>query len=75
MWVRLQSALPMADTRTLLDIQPRDERGSRANRRLRRAGLVPGVVYGGSDEAEAFKQRLTSPDAQAAFMAFLSRKR
>jgi large subunit ribosomal protein L25 len=45
----------MADTRTLLDIQPREERGSRANRRLRREGLVPGVVYGGNGDPEAFK--------------------
>src|SRR4051812_7273553 len=52
---RLQSALPMADRRTLLDIKPREELGSRANRRLRRAGLVPGVVYGGNGDCESFK--------------------
>jgi large subunit ribosomal protein L25 len=45
----------MADQRTLLETSPREERGSRANRRLRRQGLVPGVVYGGTGEPEAFK--------------------
>src|SRR5918996_6009646 len=32
-----------------LKVQDRTERGSRATRRLRREGLVPGVVYGGTD--------------------------
>jgi len=45
----------MADRRSLLEIEPREERGSRANRRLRRAGQVPGVVYGGNGDPEAFK--------------------
>jgi large subunit ribosomal protein L25 len=45
----------MADQRTLLDIHPRDDRGSRANRRLRRAGQIPGVVYGGTGDPETFK--------------------
>ena len=45
----------MADRRTLLDIQPREERGSRSNRRLRREGLVPGVIYGGKGDCESFK--------------------
>jgi large subunit ribosomal protein L25 len=33
--------------RPSLAVAGRDERGSRAARRLRRAGLVPGVIYGG----------------------------
>jgi large subunit ribosomal protein L25 len=41
--------------RTLLSVEPRDERGSRAGRRLRRQGLVPGVVYGIDDNSVAFK--------------------
>jgi large subunit ribosomal protein L25 len=41
--------------RTLLSVEPRDERGSRASRRLRRQGLVPGVVYGIDDNCVAFK--------------------
>jgi large subunit ribosomal protein L25 len=41
--------------RTLLSVEPRDERGSRASRRLRRQGLVPGVVYGIGDNSVAFK--------------------
>jgi large subunit ribosomal protein L25 len=35
--------------RPQLKVQDREERGSRATRRLRREGLVPGVVYGGKD--------------------------
>ncbi|MBA3260935.1 MAG: 50S ribosomal protein L25 [Thermoleophilaceae bacterium] len=33
-----------------MDVEERPERGTRATRRLRRAGLVPGVVYGGHGE-------------------------
>jgi large subunit ribosomal protein L25 len=43
------------DHRTSLAIEPRDERGSRASRRLRRTGYVPGVVYGIGGEAMSFK--------------------
>jgi len=40
----------MADSaRPILEVSERSERGSRATRRLRREGLVPGVVYGGGD--------------------------
>jgi len=39
----------MAD-RPTLEVELRDTRGSRATRRLRRAGLVPGVLYGGSHQ-------------------------
>ena len=40
----------MADgRRPTLTAEERPERGTRATRRLRSAGLVPGVVYGGSD--------------------------
>src|ERR671914_853474 len=47
----------MADgTRPTLNAQERPERGTRATKRLRRQGLVPGVVYGGGDgEAVSFK--------------------
>jgi large subunit ribosomal protein L25 len=45
----------MADQRTSLTIEPRDERGSRASRRLRRAGYVPGVVYGIGGDTTSFK--------------------
>jgi large subunit ribosomal protein L25 len=41
--------------RTLLTLGPREERGSRASRRLRREGLVPGVIYGVEDESVSFK--------------------
>jgi len=40
---------------TSLTIEPRVERGSRAARRLRRSGYVPGIVYGKGDESTAFK--------------------
>ena len=45
----------MAD-RPSIDVQERPERGSRSNRRLRREGLVPGVIYGGGENQNfAFK--------------------
>jgi len=39
----------MASKRPTIDVQKRDEFGSRTTRRLRKTGRVPGVVYGGSD--------------------------
>ena len=46
----------MASDRPVLAVETREERGSRSSRRLRRAGLVPGVLYGGShDEPVSFK--------------------
>jgi large subunit ribosomal protein L25 len=46
----------MASSRPTLSVEPRAELGSRPVRRLRRAGLVPGVLYGGShEESVAFK--------------------
>jgi large subunit ribosomal protein L25 len=42
--------------RPTLTADERSERGSRAARRLRRDGLVPGVVYGGADgDSTSFK--------------------
>jgi large subunit ribosomal protein L25 len=46
----------MASDRPTLSVDVRDERGSRATRRLRRSGLVPGVLYGAThDETVSFK--------------------
>jgi aminoacyl-tRNA hydrolase/ribosomal protein bL25 (Ctc-form) len=47
----------MADgKRPTLDVEDRSERGTRAARRLRREGYVPGVVYGGKDgDCTSFK--------------------
>ena len=46
----------MADSkRPQLSVDERPERGTRATRRLRREGLVPGVIYGGSDDTLSFK--------------------
>lgn len=36
-----------------LEVEPRDELGKSASRRLRRSGRVPGVVYGANKEAQA----------------------
>ncbi|HEX4759315.1 MAG TPA: 50S ribosomal protein L25 [Thermoleophilaceae bacterium] len=45
----------MADgNRPSLEVEQREERGTRATKRLRRDGYVPGVVYGGGD-CVAFK--------------------
>ena len=45
----------MATERATLKAQPRTEFGSRVGRRLRRSGLVPGIVYGGGSEARPFQ--------------------
>jgi len=45
----------MADARTTLKVDPRTEFGSRTSRRMRREGLVPGVVYSGGAEATHFQ--------------------
>ncbi len=42
-------------TTTALPVERRDPEGSRAARRLRRTGNVPGVVYGGGDDPVAFQ--------------------
>lgn len=42
----------MAGERVRLEVRPRESRGSRGARRLRREGLVPGVLYG-RDEPRA----------------------
>lgn len=44
----------MADTTTKLDVTSRSAAGSRAVRRLRRTGRVPGVLYGGGSEPLGF---------------------
>jgi large subunit ribosomal protein L25 len=42
--------------RPTLEVEERSERGSRAARRMRRTGVVPGVLYGGTDtEPLSFK--------------------
>jgi large subunit ribosomal protein L25 len=45
----------MARGREKLKAAPRSEFGSRTSRRLRREGLVPGVVYSGGSEARPFQ--------------------
>src|SRR3954447_1582560 len=40
---------------TKLDVAPREEHGSRAMRRLRRSGRVPGILYGGEGEPIPFE--------------------
>ena len=45
----------MAQTRPKLTVSQREVFGSRATRRLRRDGLVPGVVYGHGGEARPFQ--------------------
>jgi large subunit ribosomal protein L25 len=44
----------MADTTTKLEVKSRGAEGSRAARRLRRSGRVPGVLYGGGGESVGF---------------------
>jgi large subunit ribosomal protein L25 len=44
----------MAGERIKLEVEPREHLGSRDSRRLRRDGLVPGVLYGTGSEPQAF---------------------
>ncbi|HWC26484.1 MAG TPA: 50S ribosomal protein L25 [Solirubrobacteraceae bacterium] len=44
----------MSSQTTKLSISPREPEGSRATRRLRRSGRVPGILYGGDAEPMAF---------------------
>jgi len=44
----------MASTDSTLPVTARAPEGSRSARRLRRQGLVPGVIYGGGDEPQHF---------------------
>jgi large subunit ribosomal protein L25 len=57
----------MADTAAKLEVTSRVAGGSRAARRLRRTGRVPGVVYGGSGESTGF-----DVDARALRLALAS---
>ncbi len=45
----------MAKGRETLKAAPRSDFGSRTSRRLRREGMVPGVVYSGGAESRAFQ--------------------
>jgi large subunit ribosomal protein L25 len=45
----------MPDGRPTLEAEARPEKGSRHARRLRRAGYVPGIVYGGGGDCVPFK--------------------
>ncbi|MEZ5077056.1 MAG: 50S ribosomal protein L25 [Solirubrobacterales bacterium] len=45
----------MASSRSTLKVAARADFGSRASRRLRRDGLVPGVVYSGGSDATPFQ--------------------
>jgi large subunit ribosomal protein L25 len=45
----------MASDRATLNVSDRSDFGSRTTRRLRRSGLVPGVVYGGGNPARHFQ--------------------
>ena len=48
---------PMADpTSTQLDVRARQPDGSRAARRLRRDGRVPGILYGGGERAAELRR-------------------
>jgi large subunit ribosomal protein L25 len=44
----------MASDNTALAVSARAVEGSRSTRRLRRQGLVPGVIYGGGEEPQTF---------------------
>src|SRR5439155_97303 len=43
----------MAGERTQLTVKKREHTGTRETKRLRRQGIIPGVLYGGSDDPVA----------------------
>src|SRR4051794_28674211 len=45
----------MAQGRPTLKVEQRAAEGSRATRRLRREGFIPGVVYGGGEDCLPFR--------------------
>jgi large subunit ribosomal protein L25 len=47
-------------SRPTLEVDARPERGTRATRRLRREGIVPGVVYGGTGQEDAVSFKVDS---------------
>ncbi len=53
--VQLSSGPVMASDRATLNVEERADFGSRTSRRLRRSGLVPGIVYGGGNEPRPFQ--------------------
>jgi large subunit ribosomal protein L25 len=57
----------MADARPTLEAEQRPELGSRESRRLRRAGFVPGIVYGEGSDNVPFK--VNAHDLRAALVA------
>jgi large subunit ribosomal protein L25 len=44
----------MAEERIKLQVKKREELGTRVSRRLRKEGLIPGVLYGGGEEPHPF---------------------
>ncbi len=43
-----------SDDRATIEVAPRDERGSRESRRMRRQGRLPGILYGRGRDPQAF---------------------
>src|SRR5215218_10329719 len=56
----------MASDRATLKVSDRTQFGSRPTRRLRREGLVPGIVYGGGEDARHFQ--VPERDARAVLL-------
>jgi large subunit ribosomal protein L25 len=56
----------MASDRATLNVEERNEFGSRTSRRLRRSGLVPGIVYGGGSDPRPFQ--VPERDARAVLL-------
>ena len=57
----------MAEKRPTLAVEERTDTGSRASRRLRREGLIPGIVYGGDDGATSV--RIDARELRGALLA------
>ena len=63
--IAILAAVDMANDRPTLEAEERPEQGSAQSRRLRRAGYVPGIVYGGEGENTTFKVGTRRPARRA----------
>lgn len=56
-----------------LNVQPRTEQGKGASRRLRREGLVPGIIYGGHKDVTPIAVRHNDLERNLEYESFYSR--
>ena len=57
----------MEAERVKLDVQPREQTGSRESRRLRREGLIPGVLYERGRAVTSDQSSIVYPSGSATY--------